>query len=129
MLDVIPKNGQTWLICGGRNFVDAEIFNSAMGDLIRFKGCPDIVVHGAARGADTLADEWGKRMALTVERVPADWNKHGKSAGPIRNAEMLSYDPHFVVAFPGGRGTADMVRRARAAGIDVAEIVSAEPCP
>lgn len=56
---------------------------------------------------------------------PAKWKMYGRSAGAIRNAVMLSeFQPDIVVAFPGGRGTAHMVRIARAAGIDVIEISS-----
>ena len=69
-----------------------------------------------------LAHEWGKRMALDVIAMPADWDRHGRSAGPLRNQAMIARKPDFVVAFPGGRGTADMVRRARSMEIDVAEI-------
>jgi hypothetical protein len=54
---------------------------------------------------------------------PADWKAHGRAAGPIRNQRMIDeHRPELVVAAPGGRGTADMVRRARAAGIEVFEI-------
>ncbi len=52
----------------------------------------------------------------------AEWMKYGKAAGPIRNARMLAEGkPDLVVAFPGGRGTADMLRRVREAGIEVIE--------
>lgn len=123
MFEAIPTNGQTWLICGGRDFANEAIFDGAMGDLIRMKGCPNKIIHGAAPGADTLADKWAERMAISRHRFPAQWDRHGKAAGPIRNQAMLDKGrPHFVVAFPGGRGTADMVRRAREAGVDVAEI-------
>jgi len=53
----------------------------------------------------------------------ANWRTHGKAAGPIRNQQMLDEGrPHLVVAFPGGTGTADMVRRAKAAGVPVMEV-------
>jgi len=52
----------------------------------------------------------------------ANWAELGRKAGPIRNQQMLDEGkPNLVVAFPGGRGTADIVRRARAAGIEVVE--------
>lgn len=52
----------------------------------------------------------------------ADWSKYGKAAGPMRNQKMLDeYKPDLVVALPGGRGTADMVSRARVAGVEVIE--------
>jgi hypothetical protein len=55
-----------------------------------------------------------------VEMKP-DWKRHGPAAGPMRNQRMLDWGPDLVVAFAGGKGTADMVRRARAAGVDVIE--------
>lgn len=120
---VAPMNGQTWVVCGGRDFSNAQVFDGAMSDLLRLRGCPIRVVHGAARGADTLADGWGNKMAVPVTRIPADWDAHGRAAGPLRNQKILDeYPVDLVIAFPGGRGTADMVRRARTAGIDVAEI-------
>ena len=123
MTDAIPINHQTWIICGGRDFADNEVFNSAMGDLIRLKGVPGDVVQGGASGADDMAKAWADRHAIGSWTVPADWQKHGRAAGPIRNQAMLDkYAVALVVAFPGGRGTADMVRRSRDAGVDVAEI-------
>lgn len=65
-----------------------------------------------------------------VRAFPADWHRDGKAAGPIRNRRMLLEGmPDLVVAFPGGRGTADMVRRARAAGIEVVEPFPALSAP
>ena len=122
MFDVIPINHQTWLICGGRGFANEEMFNSAMGDLIRLRGMPRRIIQGGARGADTLAIKWAAKYALEIWTEEADWHTHGKAAGPIRNAKMLEHNPRLVVAFPGGTGTADMVRRSREAGVDVAEI-------
>lgn len=54
---------------------------------------------------------------------PANWLKYGRMAGAMRNQQMLDEEEvDLVVAFPGGKGTADMVRRARAAGIEVREV-------
>ena len=81
------------------------------------------VIHGGATGADSLASEWAEAGGVVVEVYPADWRSHGRAAGPIRNQEMLEKaGPAFLVAFPGGRGTADMIRRAKKARIPVAEI-------
>lgn len=127
MLTIIPRNGQTWLICGGRYFARQEMFDSVMSLLCEKNGCPDRIVHGGATGADAMADAWGKRMAIDVIAMPADWAT-GRSAGPIRNQRMLEdHTPAVVVAFPGGKGTADMVRRAKEAKdcgaiLDVVEI-------
>ena len=124
MFDVIPINDQTWIICGGRDFADAEMFNSAMGDLVRSRGMPECIINGGARGADLLAREWAEHHAIQAVTVLADWDSHGRQAGPLRNQTMLDRSPNLVVAFPGGRGTADMVRRSRKAGVDVAEIIA-----
>jgi hypothetical protein len=77
------------------------------------------VVHGDYRGADTLAKEWARSRGIPEVGYPADW-RMGPSAGPARNQRMLDAErPDGVVALPGGGGTADMVRRARAAGLPV----------
>lgn len=107
------------LVCGGRDYRNRENVYSTLRSL--YESSPfDVVIHGAASGVDTFADEWAVAKGLGVISCPADWKKHGRAAGPIRNQSMLDvHTPHLVVAFPGGRGTADMVRRAKAAGVTV----------
>lgn len=122
MLTTLTMTDRTWLVCGGRDFSDESLFESAMGDLMLRFGCPAKIVHGAAKGADTMAGDLAKRLSVEEIACPADWQKHGRAAGPIRNREMLSHKPDLVIAFPGGRGTAKMIKQARDAGIDVAEI-------
>lgn len=82
-------NGETWVVCGGRGFDDRAMFDTAMLDLTAYYGLPEIVVHGDAPGADKMADDWGKKLALTVIAERADWATHGKAAGPIRSKEHL----------------------------------------
>ena len=54
-----------------------------------------------------------------MKNIRLDWKKYGKKAGPLRNQQMLEEGkPDLVVAFPGGNGTADMVRRAKKANIE-----------
>lgn len=106
-----------YLICGGRDFFDKTLMDKALAALILH---PEdaIVIHGAAGGADGMAEGWARRHDVPVERFPADWCQHGKAAGPIRNRQMLAEGkPDVVIAFPGGRGTADMVKQARAAKV------------
>ena len=122
-IDIIPLNGQTWLICGGRNFADQDMFDSAMSDFLRLRGRPEQIIQGGANGADRMASGWAGQHAIPCRVFYALWTLHGKMAGPIRNQRMLDEGkPDFVVAFPGGRGTTDMIKRSREAGIDVAEI-------
>lgn len=109
------------LVCGGRDYTDKAYLWSVLDGL----GPPEVteIISGMAPGADTFAAEWAERSGFPLHRFPADWNKHGRAAGPIRNQQMLDEGkPDLVVAFPGGRGTADMVRRARAAGVEAIEV-------
>jgi hypothetical protein len=69
------------------------------------------------QGADQLAYEWASAHGVPRQAFPARWTTYRRAAGPIRNGQMLAEgEPRWVIAFPGGRGTADMIRRARAAG-------------
>jgi hypothetical protein len=110
------------LVCGGRDFSDCKAVFDALDDLARHE-VVDCIIEGDARGADRIAGAWAKRRRVDLRLFPADWNKHGRAAGPIRNQQMIDKGkPDFVLAFPGGAGTADMVRRAKAAGLPVAEV-------
>ena len=78
------------------------------------------VVSGAARGVDSLGEEWAKSKAIPVRRFPADWNGKGKGAGFIRNAEMADYADALVAVWDGkSRGTANMIEQAKRKGIKV----------
>lgn len=125
MIQVAFINHETWLICGGRKFSDQIMFDDVMVRLLDMYGCPSKVVHGDASGADSMAQEWANRLAIEVVAVPAEWSLHGSAAGPIRNEDMLmKHKPKRVVAFPGGRGTADMIKRVqnRKGAIELIEI-------
>jgi hypothetical protein len=66
-----------------------------------------------------VVDKWAERNLIPVKRFAADWDKHGKAAGPIRNQQMVDKEPSYMIAFPGGSGTRDCARRADEAGIQV----------
>ena len=111
------------LACGGRDFGSAPGDRQALVDALdrsHAKRPMTALIQGAARGADSLAAQWARSREVQVETYPADWNAHGKAAGHMRNQRMLTEGkPDGIIAFPGGRGTADMTRRARRAGIPV----------
>lgn len=110
------------IVCGGRDYSNRAALFATLSSIHATRPIRHLF-HGNARGADTLAGEWGNAQSgLSVHPVPADWKKHGKAAGPIRNQNMLGQKPDLVVAFAGGRGTADMIKRSRAAGVEVVEI-------
>lgn len=106
------------LVCGGRDYSDTRAAYGAL-DRVLTKRQVVLLIHGAAPGADTLADQWAESRQIERLACPADWKRWGKMAGPIRNKEMLTHHPDGVVALPGGRGTEDMVMQALAAGLPV----------
>lgn len=110
------------LITGSRNWTDwDEVAYALMDATPRPYDYRYIIVHGGARGADTIAAAWAKSWGMEVEVHPADWRTHGKAAGPIRNQKMVDLGAHVCLAFPQPKsvGTWDCVRRAKAAGIPV----------
>lgn len=113
------------LVCGGRDFEDRKfVFDSL--DRIMQRRVVTLVIHGACqdrqgrlKGADRWADEWAEARLIERLPCPADWERYGPKAGPLRNAHMLTHGPDGLTAFPGGRGTAGMVRLAKDAGVPV----------
>ena len=112
------------LVCGGRDFNDYDILADTLVGLLGQYGLKDVIfISGRAHGADRLGERFAKANNCELLVFPADWNKFGKAAGFIRNQQMIDEGkPDLVVALPGGRGTADMVRRAKKHGIEVAEV-------
>lgn len=126
------------LVCGGRNYDDRERVHEIL-DEITNEDEETVIIHGGANGADLFAAQWAKENNVTVLPFHADWddlttppifvkiNKHGKQynalAGFVRNQRMVDEGrPDLVLAFPGGKGTADMIERAEKAGIKVDRI-------
>lgn len=110
------------LVCGGRDYADASVLWGALDTLHR--QCDTmLVIQGGARGADQMAREWCASRGIECKSYPANWAQDARSAGPKRNQHMIDDGkPHVVIACPGGRGTGDMVRRAKQAGIRVIEV-------
>ncbi len=119
------------LVCGGRDFDDYNLLSRTLHEVVQsaVKSPQDniykdtVIIHGWAKGADTMADKWAFTNNIKIERHAANWSKYGRAAGPIRNKVMLREGkPDLIVAFPGDTGTADMVTQAKAAGVEVREI-------
>ena len=85
---------------------------------------PFVLIHGGAKGADSLSGLWAAARQVSDVRVyEADWETHGRGAGPIRNQKMLTESqPHVIIAFEGGKGTAHMVSIGKKAGVPVYEV-------
>lgn len=116
--------GRAWalIVCGGRDYPNGVRIYDTLDRIVDRRGYPSVLRHGSARGADMWGESWAKCRGVPTIRYPADWRQYGPAAGPIRNAAMLAAGADLVVAFPGGKGTADMVAKARAAGVEVIEV-------
>ena len=111
------------LVCGDRNWTDYFLIATTLYKAIKHE--PRVtIIHGAARGADSMAGIFARTNGLNVRSYPAQWSKHGKAAGIIRNQQMLDEGkPDKVIAFhddiKNSKGTKDMIERAKKAGIPV----------
>lgn len=110
------------LICGDRHW---QNYNSILDIVKRLKAKYEdvIIIEGECDGADRMARKAASEYGLKFEPYPADWDKHGKAAGPIRNQQMIDEgNPDMVIAFHSdiehSKGTKDMVTRARKHGIE-----------
>lgn len=108
------------LVCGSRAWEDGALI---LETLRRLEGVT-VVIEGEAPGADTLARLAAEQLGIPVLPFPADWDRYGRGAGPLRNQQMLDEGrPDLVLAFTedlnSSRGTADMVAHARLAGVRV----------
>jgi hypothetical protein len=107
------------LVCGGRDYTNRCAVQHALST-VHARSNITLLIEGGARGADRLAREWAHMNGIPVQTYYADWKKYGGAAGPVRNGQMLREgQPHGVVAFPGGTGTADMIAQAELAGVKV----------
>ena len=108
-------DGLRILVTGGREFNNYSALALALTNLN-----PIEIIHGAAKGADTFAQKYALAHSITESKHPAQWEKHGKQAGFIRNEQMLlNSSPDIVLAFPGNTGTEHMKNIAHKHGYPV----------
>lgn len=128
------------LVCGGRDWDDTKRLWSALTKLAEQWPKHTAIIHGGARGVDSIAGAWARHRRFPEQVFKAAWDdldapgaiikthsdgrRYNANAGAARNQRMLDESaPDLVVAFPGGTGTADMVKRAEAAGVRVLKMV------
>lgn len=119
------------LVCGGRHFEDAETVQRALVSL-HWKNTVTVLIHGSVTGSGIVAEAWARRAGVPVVRYPPNWELYGSKAERLRSQFMLHDSrPELVMAFPGGRNTADLVQQAINAKIAVIFIPAdgAETCP
>lgn len=116
------------IVAGSRSFNDYRLLEVVLNVCIFFTK-ETIIISGSCEsgvltftrsdgtkvyGADGLGERYGKEKGIPVEYFPADWNKYGKSAGPIRNEEMAKYADGCIVFWDGkSKGSADMIKKAK----------------
>lgn len=110
------------IIAGGRDYRLTKSDFGVLDEFAKGFGVTE-VVSGGARGVDSDGEKWAEKNGYTVKRFPADWDAYGSAAGPMRNAAMAAY-ADALIAFKGGKGTANMVKQARAKGLQVFEVMS-----
>lgn len=124
----MPNSRLVVIVCGGRAYSDRGFLNGCLGRL-RERFPAMTVITGGATGADAMAADWARVNDVPQEVHYADWDRHGRAAGPKRNRKMLAtlFDYKAagcavgIVAFPGGKGTADMKAAASERGVPVWE--------
>lgn len=133
------------LVCGNRDFSCADTIRAWLlpfhARWQKIGGIAPLLIHGAAKGADSIAHDIAFKFGWRIQACPADWDKHGNSAGPIRNREMFKqWEPTRGLAF--GRltttgfdnrsrltGTGDMVTVMNEGGIIVTVVPRAGVMP
>lgn len=106
------------LVCGGRKYSDKARLEQCLDSFHAWSNV-DILINGGATGADLLAKNWADSRGIHHATVPALWKHFDRSAGPKRNSAMLWLRPSVLIAFPGGNGTASMVKLAKEEKLDV----------
>ena len=115
------------LVCGSREWTDRQ---KVWNELDSIK--PELIIHGGARGADSLAGLWAAYKGISERIFLPDWELYGKSAGVRRNNQMLDTNPDLVLAFWDGesKGTAHTIKEAHKRGIQtkvVRHVVEGQP--
>lgn len=115
------------IIAGSRDFDDMEFVAAWIIHKFRLDDI-DEIVSGGARGVDACGEQFATIYGIPIKRFPAQWDLHGRAAGPIRNAQMAKYGDVLIAFSSGGRGTANMIDTMRKAGkpVHVVDLNAAE---
>lgn len=108
-----PETCERLVITGSRDWTNRPFLYGILDRIYDVRPF-DVLIHGDARGVDRMGRDWAIENGIAVMKFPANWTKHGKSAGPIRNGEMIEKGhPTIAAAFPlnDSIGTWDMVRK------------------
>lgn len=113
------------IVCGSRDHTPLKLMTKVLEELQQTYGDELLVITGGCKGVDKCAELVCKRRGIACKVFPANWKRHGRAAGPIRNKQMLEQEPNLVLAFhpdlAKSKGTRHMVRISRAADVEVVE--------
>lgn len=102
--------------------VEDFLLNFAMN--IGVKLSEVVIVSGGAKGVDSLGEAIARRHGIELKIFNANWNKYGKSAGPIRNKDMAEYSTHLLLIWDGkSKGSANMKKQAERFNLPISEVV------
>ena len=105
------------IIAGGREFNNYELLREIWDGIIP---TDSEIVSGGARGTDKLGEQYAKEMGINLKIFPAEWNKHGKGAGHIRNKQMAEYGDTLIAFWDGeSKGTKNMIETSKKLGLIV----------
>lgn len=105
------------IIAGSRYFNDYAFLEEQVNNILITEGIhPTEIISGGAPGVDTLGEQYAKKHGWSIKRFPADWNKYGRAAGPIRNRQMAEYGDILIAFDAGGNGTKSMIQEMRKVG-------------
>lgn len=98
------------IIAGSRNFTDCDYICKKVDEILKRENIiPSEIISGGASGVDRCGEYYAYRREIPLKIFEADWNKFGRSAGPIRNAKMAQYADLLIAFTSGGRGTENMI--------------------
>ena len=111
------------IIAGCRDFNDEHIIYEGIDCFINEYGKPDLIIEGGASGVDRIAGDYARENDIPLMVFPADWNKYGRAAGPIRNGEMAKHGTHLLAFWDGkSRGTKNMIETAKKHGLIISYV-------
>jgi len=112
------------IIAGSRTFTDRFAARMAIKEWEQEYGKIAEVICGGAQGADLIGMSLAEEKEIPVKMFPADWDKFGNAAGPIRNKEMAEYAEGLILLWDGeSRGSLSMLKLARHYGLEIQGII------
>jgi hypothetical protein len=113
-------------VTGGRNYDNKLVVFNTLDDYVSNIKDTILLMHGGCTGADQLAKEWARLRGIHNAEVEALFNYYGPIGGPKRNKMIIDMAPNILIAFPGGKGTANMLKQAQDQGIVTINVTPGE---